>query len=158
MNFCFNWWRASSFITCFPSYFPFCNVPYHIQLRHKWWMNATVPSLSEEGLTTLKGVIKRRTSKNRQHNDKKGQTEKQWWRSHTQKNPHRFSNMKRSSLNLVGKCGCSGRMDTSCSNNGIRRVNQIKNAVTRYERWKKRGIVIVINGIYLWSTVIRHFL
>ena len=35
-------------------------------------MNATVTSeLSEESLTILKGVIKRRTSKNRKHNDQK---------------------------------------------------------------------------------------
>jgi hypothetical protein len=31
-------------------------------------MNVTVPTLSEESLTISKGVIIRRTSKNRQHN------------------------------------------------------------------------------------------
>ena len=51
---------------------------------------------------------------------------------------------------------CSGRVGSSCSTSGTRRVNLVTNPVITHERGKNRE-VFTTNGTYPWSFVTQMF-
>ena len=55
-----------------------------------------------------------------------------------------------------GELGCSGRVSSSCSTSGTRRVNLVANPVISHERRKDRE-VFTTSGTYLWSFVTQIF-
>ena len=81
-------------------------------------------TFDEEELEDIKGVIRIRTSKkNRQHNgQKKVQKDKQRSTKHTHKTKYRVT---RTPLKTAGELWCSGRVNSSCSTSGTRRVNLV---------------------------------
>jgi hypothetical protein len=73
-----------------------------------------------------KGAIRLRISKNRPHNGqrKKIQKDKQRFTKHTYKTKDRVT---RTPLKTGGELRCSGRVGSSCSNSGTRRVTLVTN-------------------------------
>ena len=61
-------------------------------------------------------------------------------------------------LKFGGELGCSGRVSSSCSTSGTRRVNLITNPVhVISSEWGKDREVFTTNGTYLWSFVTQIF-
>jgi hypothetical protein len=58
----------------------------------------------------------------------------------------------RTPLKTGGDLRCSGRVSSSCSTSGIRRVNLVTNPVIFHE-WGKDQEVIMTSGTYMWSFV-----
>jgi hypothetical protein len=84
-----------------------------------------------EEFEDIKGVIIIRISKkNRQHNGQKVQKDKQRSTKHTYKTKDRVT---RTSLKTGGELRCSGRVSSSCSTSGTRRVNLVANPVISCE-------------------------
>ena len=85
--------------------------------------------IAEEEFGYIKGVIRIRKSKDRQHNDqkKKGQMYKQRSTKHTNKTKDRAT---RTPLKTEGNVRCSGRVGNPCSTNDTRRVNLVTNLLT----------------------------
>jgi hypothetical protein len=83
-----------------------------------------------EEFEDTKGVIGIRISKNRQHNDQKVQKDKQRSTKHTYKAKDRVT---RTPLKTEGELRCSGRVRSSCSTSGTRRVNLVANPVISRE-------------------------
>jgi hypothetical protein len=84
-----------------------------------------------EEFEDTKGVIIIRISKkNRQHNGQKVQKDKQRSTKHTYKTKDRVT---RTSLKTGGELRCSGRVSSSCSTSGTRRVNLVANPVISCE-------------------------
>ena len=79
-----------------------------------------------------KGVIRIRILKNRQQHGqkKKIQKDKQQSIKHTHKTKDRET---RTPLKTGGKLRCSGKVGSSCSTSGIRRVNLVTNPVVSHE-------------------------
>jgi hypothetical protein len=78
-----------------------------------------------EEFEDTKGAIRIRISKkNRQHNDKKHKR-----RNNDRQNIH----IKRTPLKIGGELRCSGRVSSSCSTSGTRRVNLVTNPVISRE-------------------------
>ena len=78
------------------------------------------------------GVIRIRESKDRKPNGqkKKGQKDKQRSARHTYKTNDRVA---QTPLKIPGELRCSGRVSSSCSISGIRRVNLVTNPVIGHE-------------------------
>jgi hypothetical protein len=72
----------------------------------------------------------------------------------TQKTKYRYR-VTRTHLNW-GELMCFGRVNSSCSPCGHRRVTLVRNPVISHERGKDR-IVITTNGTYPWSFVTQIF-
>ena len=72
------------------------------------------------------------TKTNRQHNDQKKKVQKDKQRStkHTHKTEDRIA---RTPLKTGGELMCSGRVNSSCSTSGIRRVNLVTNPVISHK-------------------------
>jgi len=105
--------------------------------------------LEEEEFEDTKGVIRIRISKkNRQHNGQKKNVQKDKQRStkHTHKTKDRVTRTRLK----------SGRVSSSCSVSGTRRVNLAKNPVISHERGKDRE-VFTTSGTYPWSFVTQIF-
>jgi hypothetical protein len=101
-----------------------------------------------------KGLIRVRKAKNKQHNDKKKvQKDKQRSTKHTHKTKYRVT---RTPLNTGGELGCSGRVGSSCSTSGTRRVNLVTNPVISHER-RKDLEVFTTSVTYPWSFVTQIF-
>jgi hypothetical protein len=98
-----------------------------------------------------KGVIRIRIFKNRQQHGqkKKIQKDKQQSIKHTHKTKDRET---RTPLKTGGKLRCSGKVGSSCSTSGIRRVNLVTNPVVSHEWGKDRG-VFTTSGTYPWLFV-----
>jgi len=62
----------------------------------------------------------------------------------------------RTPLNTRGELRCSGRVGSSCSTSGTRRVTLITNVVISHERGKDRK-VLTTSGPYSWSFVTQMF-
>ena len=62
----------------------------------------------------------------------------------------------RTPLKTVCKFGCSGRISSSCSTSGTRRVTLVTNLVISHERGKDRK-VFTKSGTYPWSFVTQMF-
>jgi hypothetical protein len=83
-----------------------------------------------EEMEDTKGLIRIRISKNnRQHNDQK-KKDKQRSTKHTHKTKDQAT---RTQLKTGGAIRCSGRVGSSCSTSGTRRVNLVTNPVTSRE-------------------------
>jgi hypothetical protein len=97
----------------------------------------------------IKGVIRIRISKkNRQHNaQKKKKSTKQ-----THKSKDRVA---RTPLKPGGELRCSGRVSSSWSTSGTRRVNLVTNPVMGHE-WGK-DLEVFTSGTYPWSFVTHIF-
>jgi len=96
-----------------------------------------------------KGVIRIRISKkNRQHN---GQKKKYKRTNNDLQNIHIKLKLK-----TGGELRCSGRVGSSCSTNGTRRVNLVTNSVVNRE-WGKDREVCTTSGTYPWSFVTQIF-
>jgi len=90
----------------------------------------------KERFEDTKGVIRIRISKkNRQHNDQK-KKDKQRSTKHTHKTKARVT---RTPLKTWGEPRYSGRVSSSCSTSGIRRVNLVTNPVISHARRKGPG-------------------
>jgi short subunit dehydrogenase-like uncharacterized protein len=92
-------------------------------------------------------IVYRRTEHNCQK--KKVQKDKQRSTQHTYKAKDRIT---RTPLKTEGELRCSGRISTSCSTSGIRRVNLVTNPVISRE-WGKDREVFMTSGTYrghLW--------
>ena len=86
-----------------------------------------------EEFEDIKGVIRiHKSRKNRQHNGQK-KKDKQWSTKHTHKTKDRAT---RTPLKTRGELRCSGRVDSSCSTSGTRRVNLVTKPVISHE-WGK---------------------
>jgi hypothetical protein len=105
----------------------------------------TQQGLEEEEFEDTKEVIRIRISKkNRQHNDQKKKVQKDKQRS--TKHKHKTTDrVTRTPLK-------SGRVSSSCSASGTRRVNLVTNPVISHERGKARE-VFTTSGTYPWSFV-----
>jgi hypothetical protein len=88
----------------------------------------------------------------------------QWPKEKVQKDKQRFTNhtyktkdrVTRTPLKTGGELGCSGRVGSSCSTNGTRRVNLVTNPVISRE-WGKDREVFTTSGTYPWSFVTQIF-
>ena len=110
----------------------------------------------KEEFEDTKGVIRIRISKkNRQHNGQKKKVQKDKQRStkHTYKTKDRVT---RTPLNTGGELRCSGRVSSSCSTSGTRRVNLVTNPVICRELEQDRE-VFTTSGTYPWSFVTQIF-
>jgi hypothetical protein len=82
----------------------------------------------------------------------------QWLKEKVQKNKH-ISNTERvtrTSLKTGGELRCSGRLGSSCSNSGTRRVILATSLVISHE-WTKNREVFTTSGKYPWSFVTQIF-
>jgi hypothetical protein len=96
-----------------------------------------------------KGVIRIRKSKNGQYNGQKKKN-KQWSTKHTHKTKDRVT---RTPLKPgVNSFKCSGRVSSSCSTSGTRRVNLVTNPVISHEWGKDREMFTTSEHIHghLW--------
>jgi hypothetical protein len=59
-------------------------------------------------------------------------------------------------LKSEGELRCSGRVSSSCSTSGTRRVNLVTNPVISHE-WGKDQEVFAISGTYSWSFITQIF-
>jgi hypothetical protein len=95
--------------------------------------------------------------KNRQHNDQK---KKYKGTNNDLQNIHINLKAKdwvtRIPLKTVGELGCSGRVSSSSSTSGTRRVNLVTNPVISHECGKDRE-VFTTSGTYTWLFVIQIF-
>ena len=110
----------------------------------------------EEEFEDTKGAIRIRISKkNRQHDGQKKNVQKNKQRSakHTYKTKDRVT---RTSLKTWGELMCFGKVSSSCSTSGTRRVNLVTNLVISHERGKDRE-VFTTSGTYPWSCVTQIF-
>ena len=83
----------------------------------------------------------------------KAQEDKQRSTKHTHKAKDRIS---RTPLKTGGELRCLGRVGSSCSTSGIRRVNLVTNpAISR--KWGKDREVLTTSGTYPWSFVTHIF-
>ena len=109
-------------------------------------------TLDFEEFEDNKEVIRiRKSKKNRKHN---GQ-EKKYKRTTTiyTKHTHKTKDwVTRTLLKTGGELRCSGRVGSSCSTSGTRRVNQVTNSVISHE-WGKDREVFTTNGTYPWPFV-----
>jgi len=120
------------------------------------WSNMYTCGLLFKILKIPKGVIRISVSKkNRQHNGQKNKVQKDKQRStkHTYKTKDRVT---RTPLNSGGELRCSGRVSSSCSTSGTRRVNLVTNPVISGARGKDRK-VFTTSGTYPWSFVTQIF-
>jgi hypothetical protein len=83
----------------------------------------------------------------------KVQKDKQRSTKHTHKTKDRVT---RTPLKTVAELWCSGRISSSCSTSGIRRVNLVTDPVISRE-WGKDREVFTTNGTYPWSFVTHIF-
>jgi len=109
-----------------------------------------------EEFEDTKGVITIRISKkNRQHNDQKEKVQKDKQRS--TKHTHKTKDwVTRTPLNTGGELGSLGRVSSSCSTSGNRRVNLVINPVIICEWGKDRG-VLATSGTCPWTFVTQIF-
>jgi hypothetical protein len=75
------------------------------------------------------------------------QKDKQWSTKHTYKIKDRVT---RTPVKTGGELRCSGRVSSSCSTSGTRRVNLVTNPVISRE-WGKDREVFTTSGTYPWS-------
>ena len=110
-------------------------------------------SMRLEELGDTKGGIRiSKSKKNRQHN---GQKKKDKQRS--TKHTHKTNDPVTRILIRAGvELRCSGRVSSSCSTSGTRRVNLVTNLVISYERGKDREM-ITTSGTHPWSFVTQIF-
>jgi hypothetical protein len=85
--------------------------------------------------------------------NEKGQKDKQRSTKHTYKTKDRVT---RTALKTGGELRCSGRVGSSCSTSGTRRVNLVTNPVMNRE-WGKDREVFTTSGTYPWSFVTQIF-
>jgi hypothetical protein len=99
------------------------------------------------------GVIRmRKSKKDRRHN---GQKKKD--RQRSSKYTHKTKDwVTRTPLKTGGELRCSGRVSSSCSTSGTRRVNLVTNPVVNHE-WGKDRKVFTASGTYAWSFVTQIF-
>ena len=83
----------------------------------------------DEEFEDIKGVIKIRKSKDRQHNGRR-KKDKQRYTKHTHNTKDRVT---RTPLKTGAELRCSGRVGSSCSTSGTRRVNLVTNPVKSHE-------------------------
>ena len=83
----------------------------------------------------------------------KVQKDKQRSTKHTHKTKNRVT---RTALKTGGELRCSGRLSSSCSTSGTRRVNIVTNPVIRHE-WGKDRVVFTTGGTCPWSFVTQIF-
>ena len=83
----------------------------------------------------------------------KVQMDKQRSTKHTHKTKDRVTRIP---LRTGGELRCSGRVDTSCSTSGTRRVNLVTNPVISRELGEDQE-VFTTSGTYLWSFVTQIF-
>jgi len=79
----------------------------------------------------------------------KVQKDKQRSTKHTYKTKDRVT---RTPLKTGGELRCSGKVRSSCSTSGTRRVNLVTNPVISHE-WEKDREVFTTSGTYQWSFV-----
>ena len=91
---------------------------------------------SLEEFEDIKGVIRIRKSKDRQHNSQK-KKDKQQSTKHTHKTKDWVT---RTPLKTGGELKCSGRISSYCSTSGIHRVNLVTNQVISLEGGKDREV------------------
>ena len=109
---------------------------------------------SEVKFEDTKGAIRNRISKKNKHNgQKKVQTDKQRSTKHTYESKDRVT---RTPLKPGDELRCSGRVSSSCSTSGTRRVNLVTNPVISRE-WGKDREVFATSGTYPWSFVTQMF-
>jgi hypothetical protein len=103
--------------------------------------------------------------KNRQHNGQKTEEQTTQWpkRKHTKgqqrATTHTYKTkdrVTRAPLRTVGELMCSGRVRSSCSTSGTRRVNLVTNPVISHERRKELEVFTTCET-YLWSFVTQIF-
>ena len=103
-----------------------------------------------------KGAIRIRISKkNRQHNGQK----KKYKSTNNDLQKHTYKTKDRitwTPLKTGGELRCSGRVGSSCSTSGTRRVNLVTNPVISRE-WGKDRKVFTTSGTYSWSFVTQIF-
>ena len=85
--------------------------------------------------------------------EEKAQKDKQRSTKHTQKTKDRIT---RAPLKTGGELKCSGRVSSSCSTSGTRRVNLVTNPMISHE-WGMHREVFTTSGIYLWLFVTQIF-
>jgi len=88
-----------------------------------------------------------------QWSKEKVQKDKQRSTKHTYKTKDRVT---RTPLKTEGELRCSGRVSSSCSTSGTRRVNLVTNPMTSHE-WGKDREVFTTSGTYPWSFVTQIF-
>jgi hypothetical protein len=110
---------------------------------------------AKEEFDDTKGVIRivnRRSTENTVANRKRTKEKKQYTK-HSHKTKDRVT---RSPLKTGEELRCYGRVSSSCSTIGTRRVNLVTNLVISHVRGKDRE-VFTTSGKYSWSFVIEIF-
>ena len=111
--------------------------------------------MQEEFEDTKGAIIIRISKKNREHNGQKKKVKRS--NNNLQNITHNIKDrVSRSPLKTGGELMCSGRVGSSCSTNGTRRVNLITNPVICRE-WGKDREVFTTSGTYPWSFVTQIF-
>jgi hypothetical protein len=127
-------------------------------VRRVWWHKGggnqktyveeeqTTQRTKEESLTIQKEVIRRRMSKrNRQHNGQR-KMDKQRSTKHYRKRWRNTNPTK-----TVDELMCSGRIGSSCSTSGIRRIARDTNPINH--EWGKGREVFTTSGTYPWPLI-----
>ena len=110
-------------------------------------------SMRFEKLGDTKGGFRiSKSKKNRQHNGQK-KKDKQRSTKHIHKTNDRVTRIL---IRAGVELRCSGRVSSSCSTSGTRRVNLVTHLVISYERGKDREM-ITTSGTYPWSFVTQIF-
>ena len=112
------------------------------------WSNMYTCGLLFKILKIPKGEIRIRVSKNRQHNGQKKKVQTTIYKTKDR--------VTRTPLNSGGELRCSGRVSSSCSTSGTRRVNLVTNPVISGARGKDRK-VFTTSRTYPWSFVTQIF-
>ena len=120
----------------------YCNLMYVlVNIRRAWrYQRGNQNSYIEEEQTT-------------QWPKEKVQKDKQRPTKHSYKTKDRVT---RTPLKTGGELGCSGRVGSSCSTSGTRRVNLVTHPVISREWGKDRG-VLMTSGKYPWSFMTQIF-
>jgi hypothetical protein len=108
----------------------------------------------EEEFEDIKGAIRIRISKNRQHNDQ----HKKYKRTNNDLHSIHIKlkdRVTRTPIKTGGDLRCSGRVSSSCSTSGTRRVNLATSPVISRQSGKKREVFT--RGTYSWLFVTQIF-
>jgi hypothetical protein len=102
---------------------------------------------------TLVRIPISKKNRKKQWPKEKVQMDKQRSTKHTHKTKDRVTRIP---LRTGGELRCSGRIDSSCSTSGTRRVNLVTNPVISRESGEDHE-VFTTSGTYLWSFVTQIF-
>ena len=145
-------YSSELFITNVPKNFILCNSTCIFSYKEftcsiKSYSSSKVSVQISERVWNAKGLIRiRKSKKNRQHNGQKKKNKRT--SNDLQNTTHKAKDwITRTPLTTGGELRCSGRVGSSCSTGGTRRVTLLSNPVISHE-WGKNLKVFTTSGTY----------